>query len=371
MSRDARTITLPPGATLGILGGGQLGRMTALAAARLGYRSHVYCADADEPAAQVAAAATVGSFDDWNQLARFAAAVDVATLEWENIPLDAVVWVGARVTLRPGPRALAVAQDRRAEKAFTNRLGIATAPWRPVGSAAELALAATEIKGPTILKAARMGYDGKGQRRLEAGFDAVEAWSRLGTDAAVLEAVVDFASEISVIVARDQSGTIACYPAVENQHANHVLSRTIAPARLPAVLAAEAERVAARIATGLEIIGLLAVEMFVTPAGEILVNELAPRPHNSGHWTIDACPTSQFEQLVRAVCGLPLGSVDPIADAVMDNLLGVEAERWPALMAEPGVRLHLYGKQEMRPGRKMGHVTRLYPRGHTPDIGGR
>ncbi len=355
--------TLPPGSTIGMLGDGQLGRMTALAAARLGYKIHVYAPDAEgSPCAQVSAAVTSARWDDLDALEAFARSVDVVTLEWENVPVSVVEHLGRFAPVHPGGKVLSVAQDRVAEKSFVNGLGIATAPWRAAHSAEEVAKAVAEIGPRCILKSTRLGYDGKGQARIEPGVDPAEAWAAIRSDAGIVEGFVTFACEVSVIVARGLDGSVAAYPAVENRHKNGILDKTIAPARVSAATAAEAERVARRIAEALDLVGVLAVEMFVTPDGAVLVNEMAPRPHNSGHWTMDACHSDQFEQLVRAVCGLPLGSVDRVADAEMENLIGDDVLRWPDLLAESGARLHLYGKAEARPGRKMGHVTRLFPR---------
>ncbi|CAK0745769.1 N5-carboxyaminoimidazole ribonucleotide synthase [uncultured Gammaproteobacteria bacterium] len=353
---------IAPGGTIGILGGGQLGRMTALAAARLGYRVHVFTPEADSPCAQVAAAATVAEFNDHAALAAFAQAVDVVTLEWENVPVEAVRYLEEGVPVRPGSTVLAVTRDRLEEKAFLNRHGIATAPWRAAYSTEDVLAAAAELGLPAVLKAATLGYDGKGQVRLDSPLDPQAAWHAMGAGEAIVEGYVRFEREISVIVARGGDGGMASYPAVENQHTNHILARTIVPAPISAETAAEADRIARRVARALDLTGLVAVEMFVTHDNQVLVNELAPRPHNSGHWTIDACPTSQFEQLVRAVCHLPLGPTTPFHPAVMENLLGDQVSRWPEFLAEPGAHLHLYGKTEVRPGRKLGHVTRLVGR---------
>ncbi len=350
---------LAPGACIGIVGGGQLGRMTALAAARLGYRCHVFTPEADSPAAQVTNRATVAAYDDQGALERFGQAVDVVTIEFENLPVEPLAELARRVPVHPSPAVLAICQDRRLEKSFLDRIGVATAPWRAVADADDLAAAQAALNGPIVLKTARFGYDGKGQLGLAPGDDPVAAWVRFGGAPAVAEARIDFACEVSVITARGQDGAEAGYPPVENRHEHHVLARTIAPAALPAALAADARALAARIARALDVVGLLAVEMFVTRDQRLLVNELAPRPHNSGHWTIDACAISQFELLVRALCGLPLGEPERFADAVMDNLLGPAVAAWPDLLAEPGARLHLYGKHEIRVGRKLGHVTRL------------
>jgi 5-(carboxyamino)imidazole ribonucleotide synthase len=353
---------LAPGATIGILGGGQLGRMTALAAARLGYRTHVFAEEDDSPAAQVTAGATVAEWDDDVAIARFAAGVDVATFEFENIPADAVRKVAALKPVMPRPEILEITQDRLREKDFLNRIGAATTGYREITDADALARALTGLKDRAVLKSARMGYDGKGQVAVASDTAADEAWRLMGGPRGILEDFVDFRCEVSVVVARGGDGALMTYPAVENRHINHILDMTIAPATLPPAIARAAEDIARTIATQLDLVGVLAVEMFVTTDGRLLVNELAPRPHNSGHWTIDACATSQFEQLVRALCGLPLGSTERHADAVMKNLIGDEVETWREAVADPAARLHLYGKRVTLPGRKMGHVTRLLPR---------
>lgn len=350
---------LPPGSVIGMVGGGQLGRMTALAAARLGYRTHVLCPEPDSPCAQVTDRHTWSSYEDRAALARFAEAVDVVTLEFENVPCETIRFLAERVPARPSADVLAVCQDRLLEKRFVAGAGAGTADFAAVEGPDDLAAALDRVGRPAVLKARRFGYDGKAQLRLERDTDPVEAWCRIGARPAIVEAFVPFACELSVIVARSPGGEISCYPAVENRHANHILSETIVPADIAPSLAAEAERIARTLAEALGLEGLLAVEMFLTRDGRLLVNELAPRPHNSGHWTIDAAATSQFEQLVRAACGLPLGATARLAYAVMTNLLGDEADRWPEILEEPGARLHLYGKVESRPGRKMGHVTRL------------
>lgn len=347
---------LAPGATIGILGGGQLGRMTAMAAARLGYRVHVFSPEAAGPCAQVSAAETVAAYEDEAALAAFAEAVDVVTLEFENVPLATGRFLAARKPFHPSPEALAVTQVRTAEKTLANRLGFGTAPWRAVGSLAELEAALTELGRPAVLKTNRFGYDGKGQVKIQPGDSAAEAWAALGGTDAILEGYVDFVREISVVLARDASGAVALYPAVENRHTNHILAETIAPADIPEALNAQALHIAASIAEGLDYVGVLAVELFETPDGRLLVNEMAPRPHNSGHWTIEGAETSQFEQQVRAVCGLPLGSV-AFRPSRMINLIGDDALDWPRYVADPEAHLHLYGKPDIRPGRKMGHVT--------------
>lgn len=350
--------TIAPGGTIGILGGGQLGRMAAMAAARLGYRCHILAPEADSPAADVAAAWTRAEYDDEGALTRFAAAVDVVTLEFENVPVAAVDFLARHRPVRPSAAVLRVTQDRLAEKDFVRSLGVPVTEYARIQSTAELALARERL-GPGVLKTVRLGYDGKGQVRIGSDTDLAAAVTKLGQPLLIHEAWVDFALELSVITARNPQGAVASYVPVENRHRNHILDVTIAPAAIPATLAAQAVAMAERIAQALELEGLLAVEMFLTRDGRLLVNELAPRPHNSGHWTIDACAVSQFEQQVRAICGLPLGDPTRFANAEMRNLIGDEVDRWPELLAEPGARLHLYGKREAQPGRKMGHVTRL------------
>jgi 5-(carboxyamino)imidazole ribonucleotide synthase len=353
---------IAPGATIGILGGGQLGRMTALAAATLGYKSHVYCPEPGSPAKQVTPYQTTAAYDDRAALARFAASVDIVTFEFENVPADCAEILAATKPVRPGPEALRIAQDRLREKDFLRSIDVATAPYREVSSAAALQRAMRDIGPQGVLKTVRGGYDGKGQVAIRADTDLARAWSAMGAESGILESFVDFLCEISVIVARGTGGNAATYVPVENHHARHILDTTIAPARVAPQVAMRAEAIARHIADKLDLVGLLAVEMFVTAEGEVLVNELAPRPHNSGHWTIDACVTSQFEQLVRAICGLPLGSPERHSDAVMKNLIGDDVKKWRELVAEPAAKLHLYGKEQALPGRKMGHVTRLTPR---------
>lgn len=353
---------IAPGATIGILGGGQLGRMIALAAAPLGYRCHIFCPEPASPAKLVTPFATTAAYEDEAALATFAAAVDVITFEFENVPAAVAMHLAALKPVRPGPQALAIAQDRLKEKDFLRAIEVPTVRYAAATSAAELDRALATIGRPAVLKTARLGYDGKGQRTIGAETDPAVAWRALGTGLAILEAFVDFACEISVIVARSETGATATYVPVENRHVNHILDTTIAPARIAPPIAMRAEAIAHHIAEKLGIVGLIAVEMFVTQAGEILVNEVAPRPHNSGHWTIDACATSQFEQLVRAICGLPLGSPERHSDAVMKNLIGSAVAQWRDALDEPGAKLHLYGKSEALPGRKMGHVTKLLPR---------
>ncbi len=355
--------TYPPGAVIGILGGGQLGRMTAQAAARLGYKTHIYCQNAEEPAAQVTNRVTLGAFTDANTLQQFARQVDVITLEWENVPVSAVTALQEIAPVHPGAQVLDVAQHRVREKSYARGLGLGTADFVAVDTVEELKQAFVAWHAaPAILKTCRMGYDGKGQVRLEASADLAAAWQEVGGGQAILEALVPFREEISVIVARRADGVTTAFPPVRNIHQNGILAQTQAPAELSPELTSEAVTAATKLAEGLQVIGLLAVEMFVLPqpnaAGQqVLINELAPRPHNSGHWTLDACATSQFEQLVRAVCGLPLGAITPYGKAVMHNLLGDAVHDWPHWLASPNAHLHLYGKVEAKPGRKMGHVT--------------
>ena len=357
----ASPATVAPGGAIGILGGGQLGRMSALAAARLGYRAHVLCQREDEPAAQVAAARTLAAFTDEAALARFARAVDVITFEFENIPVQPLLAIAGLRPIRPSPTVLAITQNRLVEKEFLAGSGFPTVPFAEVEDAQSLAAAGARIGRPAILKTARHGYDGKGQVRLGLGDDLAKAWHALGQPAAILEDFVGFSAEASVIVARGLDRRAAAYDVTENRHEGGILRESRVPAHLAAALTTQAQELASRIAIALDVTGLLAVELFVTQDGRLLVNELAPRPHNSGHWTLDAAATSQFEQLVRAICGLPLGSTARCADARMLNLLGEEAQDWRAHLADPGARLHLYGKAEARPGRKMGHVTWVTP----------
>ena len=356
--------TLPPNSIIGILGGGQLGRMTALAAAKLGYRCHVFCPGADEPAVDVCAFHTQASFDDTSALESFAKAVHVVTLEWENISLSTLECVAKHVAVHPSAQVLGVAQDREQEKLFARSVGVGTADFVIVHSAAELAEALKTFPLPAILKSTRLGYDGKGQVAIKADTDAVQAWAEMGGKVGILEAFVDFACEVSVIVAARADGALATYPVVENIHHHHILAETHAPAHIPRHVAEEAEHVARLLAEKLGVVGLLAVEFFVLRAPNaqghrVLMNEMAPRPHNSGHWTMDACPTSQFEQLVRAICGLPLGDVVPHSRAVMYNLIGEDVDRIPVLLQDSATSVHLYGKTKVRAGRKMGHATVL------------
>ena len=351
---------VPPGSTIGILGGGQLGRMTALAAARLGYRCIVFAPEEHAVAADVAAGHVRAGYDDTSALARFASQVDVVTYEFENVPEAAVLECLRHRPVRPGVKPIHLAQHRLREKAFFRSLGIGTAEYQPIASEADVA-AATALPG--ILKTCTEGYDGKGQARVATRAELAAAWDKLGRRDCILEALVDFQAEVSAIVARGPDGTARCFPIGLNHHRDGILRTTEVPASLPAETLATAERFGLDLARGLDLVGLVALEMFVTRDGRVLANEMAPRPHNSGHWTMDACATSQFEQLVRAICGLPLGPVEVLAASRMENLIGDEAADWRRHLEEPTARLHLYGKGEARPGRKMGHVTYVLPPG--------
>lgn len=350
---------LPPGSTIGILGGGQLGRMLALAAARLGMKVHVYEPTPEPPAAQVANRVVRAAWDDAGALAGFAAGVDVVTYEFENVDLAAIDVLAPLVPVRPGRRALEVAQDRIAEKDFLNAIGLATAPYAAIDGPEALDAALERIGTPAILKTRRLGYDGKGQVRLDSRGTGGAAWLAVGGAPSVLEGFVDFEREISVIAARGGDGAVAAFDPGENVHRDGILHRTTVPARVPASRAQDAVLIAGRILTALDYVGVIGVELFVTRDG-LVVNEIAPRVHNSGHWTEAACLVDQFEQHVRAICGWPLGDGARHSDAEMVNLLGSEAD---AAASIEGARVHLYGKAEARPGRKMGHVTRIRSRG--------
>jgi 5-(carboxyamino)imidazole ribonucleotide synthase len=354
---------LAPGSVIGIMGGGQLGRMTAIAAARLGYACHIFTPERGGPASLVAAATTVADYDDKRALARFADAVDVVTFEFENIPHESLTLLEARVPVRPGVKALEISQDRLIEKDFLRGIGVPVTDYRAIHGAAELTDAYETFGRNAILKTTRFGYDGKGQVRLSAKTKPRDAWRKLGAKIAILEKRVDFACEISVVIARGLDGKSVHFTPVENRHRHGILDTTMAPARVSATVARQAIAMAKRTAEALDLVGVLAVEMFVTRQGKVLANEIAPRPHNSGHWTIDACQSSQFEQHVRAVCGLPLGSPERHHDALMKNLIGRDVLRWKTLVRDRDAKLHLYGKREARPGRKMGHVTWLKPKG--------
>jgi 5-(carboxyamino)imidazole ribonucleotide synthase len=349
--------------TLGIVGGGQLGRMTAMAAARLGVETHIYCPETDAPASQVCARTYRGAYDDREMLTRFADSVDVVTYEFENIPVDTIRFLLKYKPVFPDARVLETAQDRIREKRFLNEIGLPTAGWREIGSAADIAGNIAALPGDGfILKTARGGYDGKGQVAFGRNDDTAALWHQLQTDAAILEEKLAFEAELSVIVARDKTGQTAIYGPMLNEHSNHILARTIAPAPVPPQVAEEARGMGMRLAEAIDLVGVIALELFLTAEGKLVANEIAPRPHNSGHWTIDACAVSQFEQHVRTVCGYPVGAPGRHSDAVMHNLIGAEAADLEPWIEREGACIHLYGKYEIRDGRKLGHVTLLSPR---------
>jgi 5-(carboxyamino)imidazole ribonucleotide synthase len=351
-----------PGATIGVLGSGQLGRMFAIAARRLGYRVHTFSPDQDSPTGQVADHEVTASYEDLAAVAAFARDVSAVTFEFENVPSATVDALGGGVIVRPSGRVLHTTQHRVREKQFLAGAGIPVAPFAVVQEGADLQAGIDRIGVPAILKTASFGYDGKGQVRIARAEDAAAAWATIGCQPAVLEGVVDFACEVSVVVARADDGTCVDYGAIENAHRHHILDVSVWPARVPDATTREAVRVARAACEALDVVGVLCVEMFVTRTGEVIVNELAPRPHNSGHLTIDAHVTCQFEQQLRAVCGLPLGSTRAHGPAAaMANLLGdvwtAGEPDWSRALALPGVKLHLYGKSDPRPGRKMGHLS--------------
>ena len=350
-----------PGAALGMIGGGQLGRMFASAARRMGYRVHVLADEPDAPAAQIADRVIEAAYDDVKAVEDLAAHVAAVTYEFENLCPAAVAAAHAHAPLRPGPLPLEVSQHRLREKRFVSDLGLATAPFLEVAREADVAGAVDHLGLPLVLKTASSGYDGKGQLLLRTPDDAERAWQRLGSQLLCAEKWVTLAGEMSVVIARGLDGELACYEPIENTHEHHILDVSIMPASAAPAIMAQARDAAARLAAALDYVGVLCVEFFVTDAGELLVNELAPRPHNSGHLTIEACATSQFEQQVRAMCGLPLGSTAITQPAAMVNLLGDlwgnGEPDWPAALRHHGATLHLYGKAEARPGRKMGHIT--------------
>lgn len=349
---------LAPGATIGIIGGGQLGRMLSVAASRLGFKSHIFEPGANPPAAQVADAVTTAGYDDLDALKTFANSVDVITFEFENIPTAALDAVEAIRPVHPRREALGVSQDRLKEKAFLTELGLTTAPYAAVDDAEDLAEAIAEIGTPSILKTRRFGYDGKGQARLMSPDDAAQALADMAGAPAVLEGFVNFSHEVSVIAARGQAGDISCFDPGENVHKDGILDTTTIPARLSASQRADAVLLAAKILNHLKYVGVMGVELFVTPQG-LIVNEIAPRVHNSGHWTQDGCAVDQFEQHIRAVAGWPLGDGQRHSDVVMENLIGDDMDRVPEIAKERDAALHLYGKAETKPGRKMGHVNRI------------
>ena len=365
-------VIVGPNEVIGVLGGGQLGRMLSLAAARIGMETHIYCPEEFSPASAVAARTTIGSYTDADALERFGRSVRAVTYEFENVPAETVeILTRAGVAVAPGAKALAVAQDRLIEKQFVRSLGARTAPFEAVDSPEDLAAALHRLGAPAILKTRRLGYDGKGQTFIRSvGGDSGKtwreatdkAWAEIGARPSILEGFVDFEFELSVIGARSGAGEIALYDPPRNEHQNGILRRSFVPAGATAATIRDASEITRRMLEALDYVGVIGVEFFVMKDGSVAVNEFAPRVHNSGHWTTDACAVSQFEQHIRAVAGWPLGDPARHSDAVMENLLGDEAGRWERLAREPQTCIHLYGKREAAPGRKMGHVTRITTR---------
>jgi 5-(carboxyamino)imidazole ribonucleotide synthase len=351
---------LEPESTIGILGGGQLGRMLALAAARLGFRCHVFAPSPDSPAFDVVHRVTCADYTDTQALDRFAADVDLVTYEFENVPAETAAFLAARVTVLPDPAILATTQDRLAEKTFVSNLGIPTAAFAEISSPAELKTAMARIGRPAVLKTRRFGYDGKGQVTIKNGTNSEAAWREVGAQPCILEAFVPFQREVSVVAASGHDGVVECFDVTENEHRDHILKTSRVPANLSERDAAQARRIAEIIADKFGYVGVLAVEMFVLREGELLVNEIAPRVHNSGHWTLDGASVSQFEQHIRAVAGWPLAKPLRRGRIEMTNLIGREVEDYRRYLNVPGVAVHLYGKTAIRPGRKMGHVTRVF-----------
>ena len=346
----------PPGSTIGIVGGGQLGRMLARAASRMGYKTHIFTPEKDSPASHVATVTTIGAYQDTTALRAFAQSVDVITFEFENIPTDTLEMLDSITAVRPKPSVLFTTRHRLREKEFIGSQGIKTAPFAKVSTANELEAAIGKIGTPSVLKTTELGYDGKGQVVIKSADDAAKAWASLGKTECILEGFIDFSAEASIIVARSTTGEARCYPLVENIHRDHILHKTIAPASFIDAHQDEAVRIAKKLAEALDVVGLLAVELFVTKDC-LLVNELAPRPHNSGHWSMEGAPTAQFEQHIRAICGWALGDTTAVRKCEMINLLGDEWKLWEEYAKNPQAHVHLYGKTESRPGRKMGHVT--------------
>jgi len=354
---------IPPGRTIGIIGGGQLGRMTALAAANLGYKTHIFSPEKDCPASQVAFKITCAPYEDKEALRKFSEKVDVISFEFENIPNDTVVFLEEMNDVRPGSKVLYTAQNRLREKAFFNKIGVPTNRYISVESADSLISGFNELGGrKAVLKTTELGYDGKGQAIIETGGEWLkEIWNSCKMKNAILEEYIDFSKEISAIVARGIDGKSLVFPIGENKHSSGILDSTVVPASIGQKAEREVERMAIKIAEELGLIGILAIEFFVTNDGNIIANEMAPRPHNSGHWTMDGCITSQFEQFVRAICGLPLGSVRQHSSARMRNLIGEDVNNLEDILNDEFAKLHLYGKKEARPGRKMGHVNYVLP----------
>ncbi len=352
-----------PGSTLGVLGSGQLGRMFAIAARRMGYRVHTLSPDTDTPTGQVADREVVASYDDLDAIAEFAKQVSVVTFEFENVPSATAEAAARFAPVRPAGQVLHISQHRLREKSYLAEHGLPVTPFRAVRSLAELNAAIRDLGCPSVLKTAGWGYDGKGQTKISSPSEAAAAWESLNTNEAILEAFVKFRLEVSVVAARGCDGSFAAFPLLENAHSNHILDITVCPARVSPKIAAEAEAISRSVLESLNVVGVLCVEMFLTDDDRLMINELAPRPHNSGHLTFDANVTSQFEQQVRAICGLPLGSTELLQPAAMCNLLGdvwsPGEPNWTAALELPEVKLHLYGKASARPGRKMGHLTAL------------
>ena len=352
-----------PGSTIGVLGSGQLGRMFTIAARRMGYRVHTYSPETDTPTGQVADVEVTAAYDDLDEVSKFASQVDVVTFEFENVPAATAAAAERCAPVRPSGSILHTTQQRIREKSFLTRAGLPLTPYREVRSLEDLQSAIADLGTPAVLKSASFGYDGKGQFTIKSAEQIAEAWAAVGRQQAVLEAFIDFACEVAVVAARSIDSEFVHWGVIENQHSRHILDVSMAPAHVPEKTAREAVEIARCVLEKLEVIGVLCVEFFVLREGSLLINELAPRPHNSGHLTIDAHITSQFEQQLRAVCGLPLGSTEMIRPAAMANLLGdlwiPNEPKWPAALAMPDVKLHLYGKLEPRPGRKMGHLTAL------------
>jgi 5-(carboxyamino)imidazole ribonucleotide synthase len=352
-----------PGASIGVLGSGQLGRMFAIAARRMGYRVHTYSPDTDTPTGQVSDVEITGSYSDLDRVCEFARNVSVVTFEFENVPAETAAACAGYACVRPAGAVLHTTQHRLREKTFLRNSGLPVTRFAEVNAQADLEEAIASVGCPSVLKTAGYGYDGKGQIRIGNDAQAVEAWDALGRVPAVLEAFVDFECELSVVAARGADGTFAHYGAVKNEHSRHILDVTTAPAPIDERIARQAVEIARAVLEKLDVVGVLCVEFFLTRDGRLLINELAPRPHNSGHFTFDASVTSQFEQQLRAVCGLPLGSTEQLRPAAMANILGdlwaAGEPDWSAACAFPHVKLHLYGKMEPRPGRKMGHLTAL------------
>jgi 5-(carboxyamino)imidazole ribonucleotide synthase len=361
MIGDESHVTISPGGTIGILGSGQLGRMLALAARQMGYGVRVFSPERRSPAGQVADLEVSAAYDDLDAVRTFARQVDVITFEFENVPAATAAAAAECAPVRPDGRVLHTTQNRRREKSFLAQAGLPVTPFVPVDNLSELEAGLARLGCPAILKTAAFGYDGKGQVRIDSPGAAPRAWQAIGGRKAVLEAFVPFEQELSVVAARGQDGSQAHYGLIKNSHHNHILDVSLMPAALSPAVAASAVDLAQAVLETLDVVGVLCVEFFLASDGRLLINELAPRPHNSGHLTIDACPTSQFEQQLRAVCGLPLGSTRQVQPAAMANLLGdlwqSGPPNWAAACAFPGVNLHLYGKLEARPGRKMGHLT--------------